>query len=107
MGSGNINLLVEAESNESSVDGLHGREEVGFEGGVVAGVDFVTDGNAGDAGAGKVRLDVVLDPREGFGVVGHVGNVLVADADDEFNLRVEEGAKDVWVSVVELDFADV
>lgn len=40
------------------MDALHGGEEIGGEGGVVEGEDFVADEDGGDVGGREVRLEV-------------------------------------------------
>lgn len=62
MGGGDGDEVGEAEGGEGGVDGLHCGEEIGDELGVVAGEDLVTDGDAGDFGAGNVGLDALLNP---------------------------------------------
>ncbi|PON65453.1 hypothetical protein PanWU01x14_117670 [Parasponia andersonii] len=100
-------LLVEAQVAEGVVDGLHCREEKRHQLGVVRVEDLVSDRDGGDLGLGEVRGEVGLDPRLGFDWVGHVLEVLVAEADDEVDLGIREGAEDVRIGVVELDSADV
>lgn len=48
-----------------------------------------------------------MNPALGIAGAGHVLEVTIADADDEFDIGIGKCAKHVWIGVVELDSADV
>lgn len=74
---------------------------------VVGVEDFVPNQDAADLGPSDERLDVLLDPVLSLGGVGHVGEVLITEANDEVDFGVGEGGEDVGVGVVELHLGDV
>lgn len=75
-------------------------------GGVVAGQDLVSDGDGGDFGGREIALDVRFDPGGGLRRIAHLREAFVAEADDELDARVREGAEDAGIGVVQLDLPD-
>ncbi|CAL5388876.1 unnamed protein product [Camellia sinensis] len=80
---------------EGGVERFHGGKEMGDEGFVGGGDDFVPDGDAVDFGGGVEGEDVVSHPGHGGGEFGDGGDVGVGD-----------GAEDVGVGVEDLDSVD-
>ncbi|CAL5383633.1 unnamed protein product [Camellia sinensis] len=93
---------------EGGVERFHGEEEVGNEGFVGGGDDFVPDGDAGDFGGGVEVEDVVSHPGHGGGEFGDGRDVGVGDGDGDGDgdVGVGEGAEDVGVGIEDLDSVD-
>ncbi|KAI8017712.1 hypothetical protein LOK49_LG04G01422 [Camellia lanceoleosa] len=91
---------------EGGVERFHGGEEMGDEGFVGGGDDFVPDGDAVDFGGGVEGEDVVSHPGHGGGEFGDGGDVGVSDGDGDVDVGVGKGAEDVGVGIDDLDSVD-
>ncbi|KAI8015681.1 hypothetical protein LOK49_LG05G01249 [Camellia lanceoleosa] len=91
---------------KGGVERFHGGEEVGDEGFVSGGDDFVPDSDAVDFGGGIEGEDVVSHPGHGGGEFGDGRDVGVGDGDGDVDVGVGEGAEDVGVGVEDLDSVD-
>lgn len=68
---------------------------------------FVPHSYASNPGLRQVGLNSLLNPVSSFDRNGHVGKILVTESDNEIDICMGEGNKNVRISVVEFHSADI